>query len=153
MRLLLLLLLAAPLAAQPVTPEASCSYTDCALRVELGFIVGPELVRGEPGNEVVVGRVGVLMDGLGDAVAASPQALGHAGSARRARIGALAATIAGSALALYSAVEIDDGGSDRYLAYFYTGLALGVAGGVLERRAQLELSRAVWEYNRTVVDG
>ena len=51
---------------------------------------------------------------------------------------------------MYAAFGLDDGGPDRYLGYFYTGLALGVAGGVLELKAQREQSRAVWEYNRTL---
>ena len=95
MRLLLLLLVAAPLAAQPVTPQAGCSYRDCAVRIEPAFFLGPEVVQGEPGNEVV-GRVGALLGGLEDVVGTSPSALEHVGSARRARIGALAAFIAGA---------------------------------------------------------
>ena len=40
--------------------------------------------------------------------------------------------------------------SDGVLVPLYGGLALSVAGGVLELKAQREQSRAVWEYNRTL---
>ena len=160
MRLLLSLLVAAPLtfvvsgevAAQPVTPQAACSYSDCAIRVEPGFFLGPEIVQGEPSGEVVLGRVGWLVGGLEEAVSASPTALEHTASARRARIGSLVAFTAGTALTTYALGRIDGASvnPDQYLVYFYSGLAVSVVGAVFELKSQREQSRAVWEYNRTL---
>ncbi len=158
---LLLLLVAAPLtfaasgeaAAQPVTPQAACSYSDCAIRIEPAFFLGPEIVQGEPGNEIVVGRVGALMGGLEEVVASSPGALEHAGSARRARLGSLVSIVAGAAVSTYvfaRAIDNDFSNSASVNAAYYGGIGLVIVGGVLELKAQREQSRAVWEYNRTV---
>lgn len=154
MRLVLLALLAvAPVFAQPVTPDVPCRYSDCAIRVEPAFFFGPEIVQGAPGQEIVVGRVGALVGGLEDVVRTSPAALEHAGAARRSRIASLTALVAGGVLVAVGVSQAYSDSIDRrqFDVFYFGGLGLGVVGGVFELKSQREQSRAVWEYNRSLV--
>jgi hypothetical protein len=172
--LLCLVVLAAPAAAQtaadssgagrsgrgfsPAAPAAAepCPYAECALRIEPEFFGAPRIVRGADGRPV--GRLGLFSTDLSDAVADNEVAYGYAREYERARVPALALGIVGGVLIAYSSLYYQintagflDGPAHRRevlpAAALAVGTGLGIAGGVVQIRANRAQSRAVWEYN------
>jgi hypothetical protein len=133
-------------AAQP--PLASCSYAECALRVEPGrlFFGSPELLRGAAGQRVA--RFGVRGPDLQRIVAGSDSAVAHARTfrphQRRAGLAALVGSLAGAAAVV---VGINDGNDGAVLALSVGAAALGAYAGYEARLAARELSRSLWWYN------
>ncbi len=137
--------------AQPVAPDVACTYTDCAVRLEPAFFRGLEIIRGVPGEEEVVGRVGYLGGGLVDYLEPVPEAAGHAASSRRYQMGGFAlAAGAGLALGVYSASQYGSDDLGRTTTYFVGALVAGVVSSALLIKGQREQARAVWTYNEAV---
>ena len=143
--------LAAPLGAQAATcPTAG--YSACAVRAEASLFRGVHLVRGAEGAEV--GRVRTFGNpSLASLLAGSDSAVVHArrytGAARRsAGLG-----LVGGALFVAAAIvdlrdrEVTDAG----LVLVGTGSLFGLASAGQQLKAQRELSRATWWYNRDLV--
>ena len=145
-----LLLSALPVGAQTAPMEAPCPYSECAIRIEQRFFGGLRIVRGVPGDEVEAGSVGWLSGRLADYVAASPDALAHARSARGYQIGSLASAVAGGIAIGVSVAHLDPDDPTIDLLYV-AGVGLALVSGVLQLNAQRQQARAVWEYNRTLV--
>lgn len=150
-------LLASASAAQPTAqPDTTalpdgCSYDACALRVEPGWF-SRDIVQGVDG--VGVGRFGVIDSDLEEAVAGSDYAADQARAYDRSHRLALLSGIAGSALILLSAtVAVGDGDEAVSSAASLGGIALGFASVRFQMSAEQALSRAVWEYNRTLPAG
>ncbi len=145
---LLAVLVAAPAFAQPVAPEATCTYTDCAIRLEQGYFGTEKILTGPPEQEIRLGSVGLLGGGLVSAVEQVPVALDHAETAQRRTLFAALAVAAGVAAMAYGVDGLYEGG-DR-LPIYLAGSGLVIAGSVLTVSARRERARAVWEYNRAV---
>ena len=160
MRVLALALLAAasaPLvAAQPV---AGCTFTDCAIRLEVGAFGSAQILTGPPERAVRLGSTGLVGGGLVDAVDAVPAARERAATGRRSLtaglvvgVAGVAALIAGSAVLADRSRGLDTVGTTETVLYI-GGLGLTTAATVLTGRGRREQDRAVWEYNRAVADG
>ena len=140
--------LVAPLGAQAATCPAA-GYSTCAVRAEAGFFRGLHVVRGAEGTDV--GRVRAFgSPNLATLLAGSDSAVVHArrytGAARRSA----ALGLVGGALFVAAAIvdlrdrEVTDAG----LVLVGTGSLFGLASAGQQLRAQRELSRATWWYNR-----
>ncbi|MGB3541818.1 hypothetical protein [Rubrivirga sp.] len=153
--ILVSVLFASAVAAQPVAPEQACTYSDCAIRLEAAFFRGTEIVRGLPGQEEVVGRFGLFGGGLIDHVEDVPQAVDHAVSSRRYMVGGFAIVAAGGAV-LGALAAADNLGSDgtalvgSSTPFLLGAIAVTVVGSAFTLKAQREQSRAVWTYNQAV---
>lgn len=153
MRLVFVLLLvaAAPAVAQPVASPA-CTYDACALRVEPGLFTR-DLLQGVDG--VRVGHFGVIDSDLEEAVFGSAYAVEQAREYDRSHRLALLTGIAGAALFVLSVpdgvLRRGDGlGDGIQAAAGIGGLVLGIASVRFQVQSERALSRAVWEYNRTL---
>ena len=155
--LVVFVLVAVSVQSQPVASEsAPCTYDECAIRIESRLFGGASVVRGPVEAGVRLGRVGVLLNGLEVAVADVPVAADHARTASRYRTGALATSVAGGVAVLLTIgdlfyrdlFDVESGPTTGEWALYTGGLVLTLVGSGLELKAQNEMSRAVWEYNR-----
>jgi len=148
---LALLFAAAPAFAQPVAPDAPCSYAECAIRIEPGFL-GTDIVRGPVGAETVLGGVGLFLSDLSEIVADVPEAQAFADQQQRLRGGSLL-LIVGGALLTSAAFSIStEMGEEAGLGASLAGFGLILYGSSLAVSAQRAQARAVWEYNRSLAE-
>lgn len=125
-----------------------CSYDSCVLRVEDGWF-SRRLVRGPEGT--VVARLGFGGPSLASIVQRSDSAVVHArryqSAQRTGDIVSLVGTV-GSIAALFA---LDDSGSrDEAIAVNVASVVVFIVGQSFHFRAQRELSRSLWWYNREV---
>jgi len=140
--------------ARILTPAGGpCSYDSCVLRVEDGWF-SRKLLRGPEGVEVA--RLGFGGPSLASMVQISDSAVAHARSYQRAqRVGATLTTV-GSIAAIAATIVLNEQNTDvrnEAWAVNIGGLAVWVVGNTFLYKARRELSRSVWWYNRTVMDG
>lgn len=131
-----------------VAPASGCDYEECALRVKRGFF-GSSLVRGSQEEKVAgldfwVGNLDSVFEG--NAVA---QDLAGTFRARR-NTGTVLALLGAAAVIAGLACESDwrDWGDPP--ATFWAGMVVASVGGIVSETGWDPLSRAVWEFNRTV---
>jgi hypothetical protein len=144
-------LAATPLHAQRALqpPLATCSYDECALRVEPGgFFGAPTVVRGAGGDRVAgFGRLGPDLTRI---VAGADSATAHARVFRpRQRRAGVAGLLAGACTATAVALDAASDANDPAPFTIAAGV-LGVYAGFEARRAARELARAVWWYNQAI---
>ena len=154
-----LTLLAVPAAAQVEPPRPAgpgmppCTYDACALRVEEGWF-SRTLVRGPDGT--VVARLGIGGPSLASVVAASDSAVVHARRYQSAQATGSVLTTVGSLGTLAAVLVLNQREGDvrqEAIAVNVAGLAVWIAGRTFHQRAQREMQRSLWWYNRTVTGG
>ena len=127
-----------------------CDYSECALRVKHSFFWA-SLVRGSEGEKVEGLRFWVSnLDPIFDGNTVSQDL---AASFRRRQNAGSVLTFVGMA-AIFVALEIEDTNSlstdGGAVALVLSGLALAFTGAILGHSGRERLSKAVWEYNRTL---
>ena len=144
--------IATPLGAQAPAPCPAAGYDACALRTESWFLGGLHVLRGASGADV--GRVRAFGSPRLEAlVAGSDSAVAHARRyTRSARHSAVLGAVGGALFAAAAVVDLRDREvTDAGLVLVGAGSVFGLASFTQQLRAQRELSRATWWYNRDLV--
>ena len=135
------------LAPEPVRAQAprdsTCSYSQCALRVELGFF-STRLVRGNTGERVA--RLGWFGTGVDILLAASDSAAHHARQYQSRRRTGDALGWVGGVLTLAAIWTTDDAVDGSLL--IISGIVFELASLPFQFGARRSLDRSVWWYNR-----
>jgi hypothetical protein len=124
-------------------PDAACSYSQCALRVDHGFL-STRLVRGAAGQSV--GRLGWFGSGVDVLLAGSDSAAYHARQYRSRRATSDALTFVSIAVALAGVAQGDDFVESG--PFLLTSLTLDLIALPFWFGARRSLDRSVWWYNR-----
>ncbi|HEU4629055.1 MAG TPA: hypothetical protein VFS08_04895 [Gemmatimonadaceae bacterium] len=131
-------------------PDQPCTYARCALRVEDGWF-SRRLVRGP--EATVVARLGFGGPSLASIVQRSDSAVAHArryqSAQRTGDIVSLIGTV-GTVAALF-ALDDESGARDEAIAVNIASVVVFVVGQSFHFKAQRELSRSLWWYNRDVL--
>jgi hypothetical protein len=123
-----------------------CSYDACALRVRYRLL-GGQIVQGREENRVVsLGWLAPSAPLFGDR---SDTAAWHYASFRRKEHVGAALGFAGL-VASVAALLVGDSNEDLAAGLGIGGTVLVIGGGIQLGRANEQLSRAVWWYNRTL---
>lgn len=134
-------------AAQP--PLASCTYDECALRVEPGgFLSGPLLLRGA--GATLVARGGVFGFDLPWVVQESDSAVRYARQYRVSQRRSGTAALLGTAATVTAVVVGYTGDAHDATPYSIAATAFGLYAGYEGARALRALARGVWWYNRAL---
>lgn len=130
--------------------DAVCDYTRCALGI-IPRVTALDVVRGA--REERIASLGFLVPGdVRGAFGDNARAVAHAGRAGRIRRVASLLTDAGLLIGLSAATRAAATSDTRRasVAVSLSGLALLAVSVPAHFAADAELSRAVWEYNRTL---
>ena len=124
-------------------PDSTCSYSQCALRVDYGFF-STRLVRGSTGERVA--RLGWLGSGVDILLAASDSAAHHARQYQSKRRTGEVLGFVGGVLTLAAIWTTDDAVDGSLL--IISGLTFELASLPFVLSARRSLDRSVWWYNR-----
>jgi hypothetical protein len=145
----------APLAAGmgQQSPDRSCSYTDCAVRVQYRSWGRPRLVQGA--QDSIVAKFGLFLPPRIPLFAQSPDGVvrllysAYRASATRGTIlgiGGAALLVAG--MIVYQADRYNDMNRGVSLGLVLGGVALTIPAIISSRRGADYLQQTIWQYNR-----
>ena len=143
--LTLLLQVLSPSPSTAQTPPA-CSYDACALRLRYSFFK-TQLVQGREARPVA--SIGMFAPGVPLFAERSDTAARYYTNFRRKHTSSALLGLGSLVLVTVGAVVYDND-HDASLALVIGGGLLGIGGVIQRTRADEQLSRAVWWYNRTV---
>lgn len=130
-------------AQERAVPDSTCTYDTCALRLE----PWGQIVRGREG--IPVARLGLMGPDLVPLVQGSPEAVRYAHQFNRAYGRSQVAMLGAAGLLVVGRLpQVSVGVS---VGASLVGLGLSIYSIPLGPRWQRGLSRAMWEYNRTLL--
>jgi hypothetical protein len=130
-------------AGAQATPDSTCTYTRCALRIDHGFF-NTRLVRGSTGERV--SRLGWFGGGVDILLAGSDSTAHHARQYQSRRRTGEALGLVGGVLTLAAVWTTDDAIDGSLL--IIGGIAFELASLPFQFGARRSLDRSVWWYNR-----
>jgi hypothetical protein len=139
-------------AVRPVQGQgAACTYDTCALRLQHRFFSGVSLVQGKDGSRVA--RLGLFAPRVGVLAAASDSAKAHYLAFRSHQNRGAALTLVGLSTAIaVGALAYDESHyrDNKGLVWglIGVGLTFSIWGGANVVKANDQLQRSIWFYNR-----